>query len=84
VRDPAVNARQHNQHERIAQGVRSGALTQDEAKALRTEQRSIRQEERQYKSDGILARDERRDLHQDLRAASRDIYSEKHDAATRN
>jgi hypothetical protein len=84
VRDPGVNARQHSQHDRIAQGVRSGALTQDEAKALRADQRSIRQEERQYKSDGMLTRDERRDLHQDLNAASRSIYSEKHDAETRN
>jgi hypothetical protein len=84
VRDPGVNARQRNQHDRIAQGVRSGELTRDEANALRTRERSIRQEERQYKSDGILTRDERKDLHQDLSGASRSIYSEKHDAETRN
>jgi hypothetical protein len=84
VRDPGVNARQHNQHDRIAQGVRSGALTRDEAQGLRTEQRAIRQEERQYKSDGMLTKDERKDLHQDLNAASRSIYDEKHDAETRN
>lgn len=83
VRDPGVNARQHNQHDRIAQGVRSGSLTKDEAQGLRTEQRSIRQEERQYKSDGVLTRDERKDLHQDLNTASRNIYSEKHDAEVR-
>jgi hypothetical protein len=83
VRDPGVNARQHNQHDRIAQGVRSGSLTRDEAKGLRDEQRSIRQEERQYKSDGALTRDERNDLHQDLIAASRNIHSEKHDAEAR-
>lgn len=83
VRDPGVNARQHNQHDRIAQGVRSGSLTKDEAQGLRTEQRSIRQEERQYKSDGALTRDERKDLHQDLNAASRNIYNEKHDAEVR-
>jgi hypothetical protein len=84
VRDPGVNQRQYNQHDRIAQGVRSGELTKDEAKGLRAEQRSIRQEERQYKSDGILARDERKDLHQDLNASSRNTYNEKHDAETRN
>jgi hypothetical protein len=84
VRDPGVNARQHNQHHRIAQGVRSGELTLDEAKALRGEQRSLRQQERQYKSDGILAKDERKDLHRDLNASSRNIYNEKHDADTRN
>lgn len=83
VRDPGVNARQHNQHDRIAQGVRSGSLTRDEAQGLRTEQRSIRQEERQYKSDGTLTRDERRDLHQELGAAGRNIHDEKHDADSR-
>jgi hypothetical protein len=79
TRDPGVNARQHNQHDRIAQGVRSGALTKDEAKGLRGAQRAIRQEERRYKSDGVLTRAERKDLQQDLNTASRNIYSEKHD-----
>jgi hypothetical protein len=54
------------------------------ARPHRTEQRSIRQEERQYKSDGILATYERKDLHRDLNASSRDIHNEKHDAETRN
>jgi hypothetical protein len=83
VRDPGVNTRQHHQHDRIAHGVRSGALTADEARALRAERRSLRQEERQYKSDGMLTRGERRDLHRDLNVASRNIYDEKHDAETR-
>ena len=30
-RDPGINARQHNQHERIDQGVRSGQPTHGEA-----------------------------------------------------
>jgi hypothetical protein len=84
VGDPGVNARQHNQRDRIAQGVRSGELTKSETKGLLQEQRSIRQEERAYKSDGVLTRDERRDLHQDLTQASRNIYNEKHDGETRN
>jgi len=83
VRDPGVNARQHNQQDRIAQGVRSGELTKDEAKGLRAEQRTIRQEEHAYKADGTLTRDERKDLQQDLNVASRNIYNEKHDAEKR-
>ena len=83
VRDPSINARQHNQQDRIAQGVRSGSLTKDETKGLRDEQRAIGQEERQYKSDGVLTRSERKDLQQDLNASSRNIYDEKHDAQTR-
>lgn len=83
TRDPGVNARQANQRERIEQGVRSGELTRSEARQLGTEQRAIRQEERQYKSDGVLTKDERKDLQQDLNVASRDIASQKHDAERR-
>lgn len=83
TRDPGVSARQFNQHHRIGQGVRSGELTRGEVKGLAGEQRAIRQEKRQYKSDGVLTRSERRDLHQDQNAASRSIYQEKHDAEKR-
>jgi len=79
TRDPGVNQHQRNERHRIAQGVRSGELTRDEAKGLRSDQRNIRREEREYKSDGALTRDERRDLHQDQKVASRNIYAEKHD-----
>lgn len=82
-RDPGVNKRQHHQQDRIQQGVRSGELTKDEAKGLRADQKSIRQEERAYKSDGTLTKDERKDLHQDLKASSKNIYQEKHDAEKR-
>ncbi|GAB4166516.1 MAG: hypothetical protein Fur0039_03430 [Rhodocyclaceae bacterium] len=84
VRTPGVDRREANQRERIGQGVRSGELTRDETAQLVAEQRAIRQEERAYKSDGIVTREERRDLQQDLNAASRHIYEEKHDAETRN
>lgn len=81
--DPRVNARQHNQHARIREGVRSGELTRHEARKLGQEQRGIRQEERQYKSDGQLSAAERKDLHQDLNQASRDIREQKHDGQER-
>ncbi len=81
--DPGINARQHLQGERIRQGVRSGQLTRAETRSLMEERRSIRREERAYKSDGVLTRDERKDLHQDLNNLSRDIYEEKHDDQVR-
>ena len=83
VRGPGVNARQADQRERIQQGIRSGELTRGEARQLGAEQRDIRQEERQYKSDGVLTKVERKDLQQDLNAASKDIYNQKHDAEQR-
>lgn len=82
-RDPGVNARQHNQQQRVRQGVRSGELTRREAGSLTREQRDIRQLERAYKSDGELTRSERVDLHREQNQASRHIYQQKHDAQDR-
>lgn len=79
VRDPGVNRRQANQTARIAQGVKSGDLTRNEAQELPTERRDIRELEQGYKSDGTLTKDERVDLHQQLNQQSREIYEEKHD-----
>ena len=83
TRDHRVNQRQHNQHERIGQGVKSGELTKGEAKDLRGDQKEIRQEEQQFKSDGKMTKDERQELHQDQNAASKEIYQEKHDEQER-
>jgi hypothetical protein len=83
VRDPGVNARQHRQTHRITQGVRSGELTRAEARDLAAEKRSIRKQERAYKSDGKLTVAERKDMHKDLNQASKHIYQEKHDAEIR-
>lgn len=83
VRDTNVNKHQHHQDRRIAQGVKSGELTRGEAKDLRGDQKDIRQEERAFKSDGSLTKDERQELHQDQHAASKEIYQEKHDEQER-
>jgi Skp family chaperone for outer membrane proteins len=83
TRDPAVNARQHNQRGRIQQGVRSGELTRHETRQLAGEQRDIRQLERAYKSDGTLSSAERRDLRHEQNQASRDIRQQKHDGQER-
>ena len=82
-RDPGVNKRQRQQHSRIAEGVKSGELTHSEAKSLRADQHAIRAEEAEFKSDGVLTRGERRELHRDLNESSRDIRREKHDNDTR-
>jgi Skp family chaperone for outer membrane proteins len=82
-RDPGVNARQHNQRERIQQGIRSGELTRRETGKLVREQRDVRRLEREYKADGTLTGAERRDLHQEQNEASRHIYNQKHDEQDR-
>lgn len=81
IKDQKINQRQHHQHERIAQGVKSGELTRSEAKDLRGDQRELRQKERAYKADGQLTKAERVDLHKDLNANSKEIYADKHNAA---
>jgi hypothetical protein len=83
VRDPGVNQRQGNQTARIANGVKSGELTRDEAQNVREGRREIRQTEQEYKSDGMPTREERTDLHQDLNQQSRDIYEAKHNDVNR-
>ena len=80
----SIDHRQFDQRNRIQQGIRSGELTRGEARDLFAEQRGIRQEEREYRADGVFTRDERRDVQQDLNAASRHIYNETHDAQERN
>lgn len=77
--DPSVNVRQHRERKRIGEGVRSGELTKEETKSLASEQKAIHQEEKEYKSDGTLSKDERKDLHKDLNEASKDVYQQKHD-----
>jgi hypothetical protein len=83
IRDPGVNRRQHAEMLRIHQGATGGALTRPELQRLAAEQRSIRLEERAYKSDGFLSRRERADLARDQNIASRHIWIEKHDAQRR-
>lgn len=78
-----VDQRQQNQRERIQQASRSGQLTGAERKSLWAEQRGIAAEERQYRSDGRLSRDERQDLQKDLTLASQHIYNESRDAERR-
>ena len=79
TKTPGVNQRQQNQKGRIQQGVRSGELTRDETQALVQEEKAIQAEKKEYKSDGTVTKDERKDLHQDLNEASKDIYTQKHD-----
>ena len=80
---PGVNHRQQHQHWRIAEGLRSGALTADEGRLLYRNQRALRREDRWYRADGHLSRYERYDLHRDLNWASREIYRQTHDGDMR-
>lgn len=79
---PSRVQRQMNQKDRIAQGVRSGELTQGETRQLVQQQREIRTAAREaYTNDGRLDRAERAGLGVSQRQASRDIFEQKHNSA---
>lgn len=84
VKAPVIEARLSHQAARIQQGVRSGELTASEAKELVSQQKDLYKDLFQAKTDnGLVGPQERRELRQDLRQASRDIFAAKHNGAER-
>ena len=81
---PVARKRQHEQQQRIGQGVRSGELTARETIKLEKDQREINHDIREAKSDGVVTGAERKDIHQDQNQASRHIYRAKHNRRDRN
>lgn len=78
TRDP-----RHDLQGRIVQGVKSGALTPEEAQALRSEMGDIRETAKGYRADGEVTDEERQDLRQQVRDFSHEIYEQKHDDEVR-
>ena len=75
-----VNKRLNNQNKRINQGVEKGTLTRGQARQLRQNDRSTRQEERDMaaQNGGHITRQEQRTLNAQENQNSRRIYQEKH------
>lgn len=82
-RTPVINHRQHNQERRINQGVRSGELTRNEARHLRTGERRIRAEKRTAMAEGRLDRHERAHIRRQENRLDRKIYRDKHNNKVR-
>lgn len=80
---PGVDQRQHNQRERIQQGVVSGELTRRETANAVHDQRHIRRAERRAEADGVVTGRERARLHHKQNKASRDLTRNKHDIQSR-
>jgi len=78
-----VLQRLDHQHDRIQQGIRSGQLTEDEAKTLIEEQKALRQKVEEFKSDGVITKDERKELREAFKTASRNIFELKHNDEAR-
>jgi hypothetical protein len=75
-----IDQRQAEQARQIEQGRRSGELTRSETASLRAEQTRINDIERRAKADGVVTRQEARQIAQAQNAASRHIYQESHDS----
>lgn len=80
--DPVIQQREQNQEQRIQQGIKSGALTPNEAGRLEAQQSKIKQNEEQMKSDGKLTKAERNKLTREQNRASKNIYRKKHNDQT--
>ena len=80
---PRLDAREHNQRQRIGQGIRSGELTRPEARRLIRGEVRLHRHERIARSDGVVTRAERYRLEQHADRMSRRIYVQKHDRQDR-
>lgn len=75
---PRVDHRRAVERARIHGGVRSGQLTQREARRLNMHQRHIARAERRAKADGFVSRGERGRMNHMQNRQSRRIYRLKH------
>jgi hypothetical protein len=80
-----VNAREQNQQNRIANGMKSGQLTSREAGKLeRQQQHIVHQEKRDMaKNGGHLTKGEQAKLNREQNRASQNIAAKKHNGAVR-
>jgi hypothetical protein len=80
---PRYDARQHNQRERIANGVSSGELTMRETRRLAAGQVHLNRVEKRAKADGEVTKRERAHMQHEANQQSRRIYRQKHDSQDR-
>ena len=80
---PRYDARQHNQRQRVVNGVRSGELTMRETRRLAGGQVHLNRVERRAEADGVVTRRERAHLQHEANQQSRRVYRQKHDAQDR-
>ena len=80
---PRLDAREHNQRQRVAQGIRSGELTRPETRRLIRGEIGLHRHERAARADGVVTRAERLRLERNADRMSGRIYRQKHDLQSR-
>jgi hypothetical protein len=83
---PSVAQRKENQQDRIANGVKSGQLTAGETANLETKEAAINGETKADRAanGGKLTSAEKAQVNQQQNQLSKQIYNDKHNAATQN
>jgi hypothetical protein len=86
AQQPSVAQRKENQQDRIANGVKSGQLTAGETANLETKEAAINGETRADRAanGGKLTSAEKTQINQQQNQLSKQIYNDKHNAATQN
>lgn len=80
---PKVHHRQNKQQRRIANGIKDGSLTSNEASKLESREAKIQHDKHEAKADGTVTKEERKQLRHEQNRASKRIYKQKHDSQTR-
>jgi len=80
---PRADQRQHQQIQRIRQGLANGDLTRREAYGLLKQQHHIRRREYIANADGHVTLRERAQLHRAQNRANRQIFLQRHDRVSR-
>ena len=75
-----IGKRQLHQQKRIANGVKSGELTEKETARLEKKQAKIQHDKKEAKEDGVVSGKEKTQLIREQNKANREIRRQKHDA----
>jgi septal ring factor EnvC (AmiA/AmiB activator) len=73
-----LDQRLRNAHDGVERGIRSGALTREEANRLKSELNSVRDDEARMKADGRLTHKETQRLEKELNRLEKHISQLKH------
>jgi len=86
AQQPSIAQRKENQQDRIANGVKSGQLTAGETANLETKEAAINGETKADRAanGGKLTSAEKQQVNQQQNQLSKQIYNDKHNAATQN
>ena len=80
---PVINKQEHHPPHRIQAGKQSGELTRHEARRLHAEQKAVDRAQNKAAADGSVSTQERQHIRRMQHRADKDVYRQKHDAATK-